>query len=364
VSDAIVHLDHATTSLPRLPAAISAAVAAAEMPSPHRGLGSGAIASADLVTVARRRISTLVKGTWTCSFTSGATASLNIAIAGLARARDGIVAVDPLAHNAASRAVAKHAAETWVLPSNEHGVVDVARVIREWPSGVSLVVLTHGSNVTGSVQPVAAIAEVARRHGARVVVDAAQTAGVSGPLDLGDVDAVAFSGHKALAALPGSGVLLVRDASSFEPLLVGGTGFDAEGDAMPARGPERLEAGTPNLPAIAAMSAAVEHALASPLDVAGATAALREAIEGAGACVVGQPEIPVVSFLVEGREPREVEEMLDRVWNVRVRAGLHCAPRAHATVGSKSTVRASSGRSTTASDLLLLRTALEELAQR
>ncbi len=359
-----VHLDHAATSLPRLPAALEAAFAAADLPSPSRGLGSGPVASAELVLRARLRVASLVKGSWTCVFTSGATASLNAAVAGLTGGREAVVALDPLAHNATSRAVARHAAEVWVLPHDEHGLVDVARAAREWPSAVSLVVVTHGSNVTGALQPVAALAEVAKKRGARVIVDAAQTAGLAGVLDLGEVDAVAFSAHKALAALPGSGALLVAEPSAFEPLVVGGTGSDAEGDEMPPAGAERHEAGTPNLPGIAAMSAAAGHALSRPIDPSAATAALREAIEGAGAHVVGRPEIPVVSFVVPGRGPGEVEEMLDRVWNIRVRAGLHCAPRAHAALGTTGTVRASSGRSTAASDLLLLRSALEELAKR
>lgn len=355
-----IYLDHAATSLPRRATAIAAAVAATGLASPGRGLHSAQLEALRVVDDARRAVRGLV-GYGVVCFTSGATHSLNQAITGI-RPRPRAVAIDPLAHNAVRRAANALKVPIWVLPHDGFGRVVPGRVEREWRD-VDLVVLGHGSNVTGAIQPVADIVEIARARGARSVVDAAQTVGLAS-LEIGEPDLLAFSAHKGLAALPGTGVLVVGPNVDLDPILVGGTGFDSTDPEMPADLPARLEPGTPNLIGIAALGAAAADA-SQTRDTTEIAALLRECIERAGGSILGAKgrlpnDLPVCSFLMGSINPREMEEILDRSFGVITRAGLHCAPLAHELLGTAAmgAVRASAGPYTVDDDLHALGEAL------
>ncbi|MEW5850608.1 MAG: aminotransferase class V-fold PLP-dependent enzyme [Myxococcota bacterium] len=358
----MIYLDHAATSLPRAPEALLAALDAANWASPGRGMHSAQSASRVAVQRARDDVRRLV-GFGTVVFTAGCTAALNMALHGL-RPRPRVVAVDPMIHNAVRRPLARLGARVWKLPSDLAGRVDPRAAERAWQAETELVVLTHGSNVTGLLQPVAELAEVAHRKSARILVDAAQTAGLLCPLDVGEADLVAFSAHKGLRALPGVGALVVRDGVELDPLLSGGTGGEAVAVDMPAALPERLEAGTPNLPGIAAMGAAAALTTTrEPWPWRERARALREAVRAAGLTPLGEGELPVVSCRVGHLTPTMAEEILDRVFGIVVRAGLHCAPAAHEHLGSgrEGAVRFSVGPSTSDDDLAMLTQALRQL---
>ncbi|MBX3272159.1 MAG: aminotransferase class V-fold PLP-dependent enzyme [Sandaracinaceae bacterium] len=361
----MIYLDHAATGLPRLPAALAALADAAALGSPGRGHHRVAAGASAALAEARGAVAALAGGGTVC-FTSGATAALNQAILGL-RPAPRAVAVDPLLHNAARRPVHALGVPVWTLPHDARGRVDVAASAREWPAEIELVVVGHASNVTGALQPVAALAELARARGARTVVDCAQTAGLGGALDVGDAELIAFSSHKALRAPAGAGALVVRGGVALEPRAYGGTGADAADPEMPAELPGRLEAGTHALPAIAALGRAARHALAEPFDPAPLAAALQRAVDRSGARVLAAGELPIVLFAIDGVAPLEVEEILDRAFDLVVRAGLHCAPAAHAHLGTLAeggAVRASAGAGTTTDDLAALTDVLTRLAAR
>ena len=359
----MTYLDHAATSLPRWPKAIAAASEAADLGSPGRGMHALQAKSSAAVEATRAAIAESVFQGTVC-FTSGATHGLNQAIAGL-RPRPRRIAIGPMLHNAARRPVAHTKCPIWPLPADINGRIDVMRARKQWPSDVDLVVLSHGSNVTGLLQPVAELAELARANRVHVVVDAAQTAGIIQPLDLGPVDAVAFSAHKGFRALPGCGALIVAADFELTPLMQGGTGFDATAHEMPSSLPARLEPGTLNLPGIAALGAAVICGSQSPWNWQQTAQALREAVHAAGVPLVGSGELPVVSFTLPGLSPTAIEEMLDRSWGITVRAGLHCASEAHRTLDThhRGTVRCSAGATTTSHDLNELTRALRQLKQ-
>jgi selenocysteine lyase/cysteine desulfurase len=331
-----------------------------DLGNPGRGAARVAMSASAAVESARTSVREFV-GWGTVCFTPGTTASLNIALRGW-NPRPVRVAIDPLAHNAVRRTLAAIGAETWVLPHDREGVVDLGSIASAWRGGTSLVVVTHGSNVTGGIQPLAAIAKQARRLGASVLVDAAQTAGLL-PIDIDGVDAMAFSAHKALRALPGCGVLVVRDGSSIDPLITGGTGGDSMSLEMPQELPARLEAGTPNVPGIVALGASARASTPRPAAVADAAARLREAVVRAELKPLATNHLPVVSFELPGYDARTVEEVLDRSFDIVTRAGLHCAPAAHAVLGTsdRGTLRVSAGEGTTQSDLDGLTRALREL---
>ncbi len=357
------YFDHAATSIPRAPVALEAALRGAELANPGRGLHRLQRAAAAEVRSARQVVGALVPGT-VVTFHAGATAALNQAIAGL-RPRPRAVALGPMLHNAARRPALALGVPTWTLPHDADGVIDIARAEAEWASDTDLIVVGHASNVTGVGQPVEALCALARRKAARVVLDAAPTAGVWS-LDVG-ADMVAFSAHKHLRSIPGTGVLAIRAGVELEPLLRGGVGFDAASDDMPAELPERLEAGTPNLPGILALGAAA--GAAESWDAATANAALTEVVRRADLRPLGRAgageALPVVSFEAPGQDPRATEEMLDRVFDITVRAGLHCAPSAHRVLGTDQvgTVRVSTGATTTDAELEALGRALNDLAR-
>src|SRR5690606_2854301 len=119
----------------------------------------------------------------------------------------------------------------------------------------SLVVCPHASNLIGSIAPVGDIAEIAHRHGARLLVDAAQTAGTY-PIDVGKlgIDMLVFPGHKGLLGPQGTGGLYITPELELEPLIHGGTGSRSEDPDMPAVRPDRYEAGTQNTPGIAGLN--------------------------------------------------------------------------------------------------------------
>lgn len=355
----MIYLDHAATSLPRWPEAVQRAAAAAELPTPGRGHHHLQAGATEEMEKARRAVREVV-GFGVVCFTSGATAALNQALLGL-RPRPRTVGLDPLAHNALRRPAAelvRRGARCFVLPHDPNGRIDVDRLGAEWPPETDVLALTHGSNVTGLLQPVADVVEIAHKRGAKVLVDCAQTAGLLAPLadHVGPADAVAFSAHKGLRGLPGCGALALQPDLELEPLVSGGTGHDAEADTMPAEYPARLEAGTPNLPGIVAMGEAARLTLARPWPWRDLGAHLREALRSAGAVLVGEGKLPVVSFMVEGLRTQGIEEVLDRVYDVVVRAGLHCAPQAHAVLGTleDGTVRVSGGAATTVEDVTAL----------
>jgi selenocysteine lyase/cysteine desulfurase len=251
--------------------------------------------------------------------------------------------------------------------------------------GPVLVAVTGASNVTGEVWPVAEIAAVARRHGARVLLDAAQLA-VHQPVDLTvlGVDYVVLSGHKLYAPF-GTGVLAGRadwlDAAP--PYLRGGGATAHVGDAVDDvrwhHGPARHEAGTPNLMgavALAAVCAALEaadrlalatreHALLDRLCSGLAAVAGVHQLRLFGA---GHPRVGIVSFAVEGRDSAHLAARLSTRYGIGVRDGLFCShPLTRHLLGgvavlTGTAVRASIGLGTTDEDVDRLVAAVAEIA--
>ncbi|MEO0868766.1 MAG: aminotransferase class V-fold PLP-dependent enzyme, partial [Cyanobacteria bacterium J06642_11] len=219
------------------------------------------------------------------------------------------------------------------------------------------------SNVTGLLQPVETLISMAQQAGGKVVVDAAQTVGVIDTQGVAAADAIAFGGHKGLRSLPGVGVLVVRQGIALEPLIYGGTGGEGASETMPTALPQRLEAGTPNLPAISAMAAAATQVSKPPILVHD----LREAVVAGGGQIVGEaePAVPIVSFRLPEIPPSEAADILERCFDIQLRSGLHCAPLAHRTLGTlpAGTLRVSTGVTTTTADLDQLTQALRGVSQ-
>jgi cysteine desulfurase family protein len=299
-------------------------------------------------------------------FTENATAALNQAIKGTVRPGDHVVTTS-VEHNSVMRPLRRmeeSGARVTVVPAAPDGVVDAAAVVAAFRKETRLVVLVHASNVSGAIQPVAAVVAAARRRGVLSLVDAAQTAG-SVPIDLSSlpVDLLAASGHKGLLGPQGTGFLYVRDGVDVVPLVEGGTGSRSESDHQPDFYPDALESGTQNSVGVAGLAVSLSWILRKGV------AAIREkelallsellsGLSGIPGVRVFGPADPrrrasVVSFLLEGLDPAEVGRRLEREHGVLVRAGLHCSPNGHRTLGTfpAGTVRVSPGPFTTRGEI-------------
>jgi cysteine desulfurase / selenocysteine lyase len=386
----MIYLDHAATAGPRHPEVIEAVAAVLRdgLGNPGRSGHGLSLRAARLLEESRCAVASFfgISDSARLVFTSGATASINLVLRGYLRPGDSVLA-SPWEHNAVMRPL------RWM--EREKGVrveiVPPRRGESGCPTGldlealqerlaaapaVRLVILVAASNVTGESLPVREIAAVAHRHGAAVLVDAAQGAGV---LDIqaerDGIDFLAVTGHKSLEGPAGIGALAMLNPDQVEPLVRGGTGSLSEEEEQPSFAPDRFEAGTPNLPGIAGLAAAT-----GLLIRIGTEAVASRHRELRGWLVARLREVPgltvhhpagergdepgwlaVVSFTAERCDPGALAWALDRR-GVACRPGLHCAPRAHRTLGTwpAGTVRFSPGPACTEAEIGAAVSALRE----
>lgn len=308
-------------------------------------------------------------------FTHSATESLNIAVSGLLKPGDHVVSTT-MEHNALLRPLhlmRGRGVEVTFVQGDREGFVPEREVAAAMRPNTRLVALAHCSNVTGTIQAIEEIARIAHAGGALVLVDAAQSAGYL-PLhavEMG-IDLLAAPGHKGLLGPSGTGFLAIGEGLMLDPLLVGGTGSYASSPDQPEQMPERFESGTTNTAAIAGLKAGLEFVVQTGMDAirAKSKALMEQLVEGlrsaSGVAVYGPTRGErggAVSFNVEGRDAAEIAFLLDREYDISVRAGLHCAPDAHRTIGTypAGTVRVSPGFFNTEEDITVFLRALYEL---
>jgi cysteine desulfurase family protein len=376
----IRYFDHAATSWPKPPEVSEAMVRALDEAggNPGRGAHRLALAAARTIAAARGAVATLlgVADERNLLFTSGCTAGLNLALKGALGPGDRVV-VSSVEHNSVVRPLAWLAGrgvEVVVVRADAEGRVDAD----EFEHAVAVrptraVVCQHASNVTGAIQPVGDLADIAHAHGAVMIVDGAQAAGHL-EVDLGalGVDAYACSGHKGLLGPQGVGVLYL--APDFAPgeLIQGGSGGNSEDAVQPRLRPDRYEAGTVNTPAVAGLGAAAVLLSAEGADLRRTEQRLtRRLHEGLlkipGLTVLGPPpperRVPVVSVVHKTLGGDEIAFALDTRYGIAVRSGLHCSPWAHETVGTldSGAVRFGMGRGLTDADVDAALTAMAEI---
>ncbi len=345
------YLDHAATAVPKAPGVIEAVASCLRdgAGNPGRGGHRLTVAAARILEEARERVARLLGGHPERTILgSGATLLLNTVLHSLVEPGSRVV-TSALEHNAVMRPLrhferSRGATVEVVAAGAASGVPspgEVAAAVASAPTRV--VVLCHGSNVTGAVLPVAAIARAVAP--VPVVVDGAQVGG-SAPVDFASLGVAAWacSGHKGLLGPPGIGVLLLAPQVELEPLVRGGTGSSSEREEMPELLPDRLEAGTPNVVGAAGLAAAcrwledtgvaeihrrvgrlTHHAASALASVPGVSVQGLDGVE---------ERIGVLSFTVHGVDLGELAAWLDREHGLMLRAGLHCAPAAHRRLGT------------------------------
>jgi cysteine desulfurase / selenocysteine lyase len=309
------------------------------------------------------------------AFQLNATHALNVALLGILEPGDRVVR-SPYDHNSVRRPVAalraRGVSET-VLGGDADGGVDLDEAERAL-NGARLLTLPHVSNVLGCALPVRELAERARAAGALVLLDAAQSAGhLAVDVQALGVDLLAFTGHKGLLGPQGVGGLWVREGVAVEPVLFGGTGGESDGSGMPGSLPDRLEAGTQNGPGIAGLLSGVEWILERGIDALqqrerALKQRLLRRLRATPGVRVRSPDAPtgtgIVTVTVDAVSAAEVARRLDREHGILVRAGLHCAPEAHALLGTvqEGAVRLSTGWCTSEAEVDAAVDALAEIA--
>ena len=356
----MIWLDSAATSFQK-PAVVRFAVwkAMTTLSSPGRGGYSSAMAAADVLFRCRCVLGDMfgVRDPERVTFTSSATHGLNIAVKSLVNRGDRVV-ISGYEHNAVTRPLYAIGADVRVALSQLFDREAAVEAFRKLLPGAKAAVCCHVSNVFGFVLPLEEIAQVCREEGVPLIVDASQSAGVL-PLDaerLGCAFA-AMPGPKGLLGPQGTGVLLCG-TEHVKPLLEGGTGSESENAAMPEFLPDRLEAGTHNVPGIAGLLAGLDwigetgteeirrHETKRRKQI---SAVLRKEkrirlLEAEDdRCQTG-----VLSLQIDGIDCETAAERLGER-GIAVRAGLHCAPLAHRSAGTleQGTIRLSTSPFTT-----------------
>jgi len=352
-AEGLHYLDNASTTFPKPDAVLRAMVGfgAAACVSPGRSTFDLAMVADAMVRGCRQSLCDLFRGPSPerVVFGYNATDALNLAIFG--RLRDGgHVVATRLEHNSVLRPIAHCVddlgARATLVPFDGRGYVDPDDVRKAIEQDTRLVVVTHASNVLGTVQPVGEIGAICREAGVLLLVDAAQSAGVV-PIDMRamNIDIVAFTGHKSLLGPTGVGGLCVGEGVEIAHTRAGGTGVDSAARRHLDDYPYRLEYGTPNLLGIAGLGAGV-----ALLDERGGPAAVHAAeMELArvlwdglrdtdGVTLYGADSLErhtaVFSFNLDGMDPAQVGTRLDVDYSVACRTGLHCAPLVHESIGT------------------------------
>lgn len=346
----MIYLDNAATTWPKPPVVEKAMVETLREKGANPGRGSHrlSLAAGRVVYHTRELLAELfnVRDPSRVIFTLNCTEALNLALKGFLKPGDHVL-TSGMEHNSMIRplkALSAFGVEYTVVPCNLRGELDLANLEQALQPNTKLIALTHASNVTGTLLPIVEAGHLARKHNLALLVDAAQTAGIF-PLDVNElnIDLLAFPGHKGLYGPTGTGGLYVRDRISLVPLRYGGTGSQSESEEQPNIMPEMFESGTVNTIGIAGLGAGVEFLLQEGLDrIREHETALLEQLRTGLAAIPGmiiygpgqQPQAPVLSVNIRGNDSGEVAFLLDRIYQVAVRAGLHCAALAHRTLGT------------------------------
>lgn len=399
MSPARVYLDNAATSFPKPPGVAEAMGRYASHigASPGRGAYAESIEATRVVNAARRSLARLLNAPSAAGedpgrrivFTLNCTDALNLALKGMVRhaARSGgmtpHVVTTEAEHNSILRPLralesAGECRVTRIPCCASTGRIDpddIRRAIRDDAHTV-LVATHHASNVTGALQPVGAIGAICREMEVPLLLDAAQTLGHA-PLDSSALGAalIAFPGHKGLYGPLGTGGLSIAPGLEhrIEPLRDGGAGSRSELDTQPDELPDRFEAGSQNGVGLAGLGAGVEWVLQRGVEALAAhgrelSRAFLAELDGSSVRALGPPRaddrVPVFALSIEGISPHGIAAVLEAEFGLLTRAGLHCSPGMHRTLGTfpDGAVRVSFGAFNTPDQARAAARALREIA--
>ncbi|MGL5435855.1 MAG: aminotransferase class V-fold PLP-dependent enzyme [Lachnospiraceae bacterium] len=381
-TNSIVYLDQAATSFPKPAAVIDAMTFYMKEVGCNVNRGSYALAysAEEVLFDTRQALTDLFHGD-NCKntvFTTNITESLNVLLKGLFTDGDHVL-VSSMEHNAVMRPLQQLAAQGVTfdrIPCDLNGGMDPGVLPSLLKPNTKAVITTHASNVCGTLLPLQEIGDFCHQNGLLFIVDSAQTAGLF-PIDMNQmhIDALAFTGHKSLLGPQGTGGFLLKEhlTSRLEPLITGGTGSLSHTEFTPDFMPDRFEAGTPNMPGIYGLAAALSY-----LKETGTASILTHELRLTRLFLNGlqtQNKIrilgyhsitnraPVVSIQLKNYDQAKAAFTLDHDYRIQTRVGLHCAPAAHQTLQTypEGSIRFSFGPWNTEKEVDYCLRALEEI---
>jgi cysteine desulfurase family protein len=354
MGERLIYLDNAATSHPKPESVIEAMVAFMREVggNPGRSGHRLSIEAGRVIFETREKVAELfgVRDSSRVVFGQNATEAINLGLKGFLRRGDHVI-TSSMEHNSVMRplrGLEREGIEVAVVPCSQEGFLDPEEIRRGIRKNTRMVVLNHGSNVVGTLIPLAEVGEICRNQGILFFVDAAQTAGVI-PINMeGEkIDLLAFTGHKAFFGPQGTGGLVIGarvNEKKMEPLKRGGTGSRSELEEQPDFLPDLCESGTPNSVGLAGLRAGLEFILGVGLEK------IRDHERTlTGLIIQGLLEIPeaivygpkdatrqcaTISFNLQGWVPSDLSFRLDEEFGILTRVGLHCAPAAHRTIGT------------------------------
>jgi len=362
----MLYFDYGATSYPKPKRVIEGALRAMESlgANPGRSGHQMALRASREIFDAREAVAKFfnIKDPKQVIFTSSCTESLNLGIKGVLNKGDHVITTS-MEHNSVLRpikAMEVEGVENTIIPCNKDGSLPLEKVDQSIKVNTKLIVMTHSSNLTGTLMPVEEVGKIARERGILFCVDAAQTAGVY-PIDVEKmyIDLLAAPGHKGLLGPQGTGILYIKENLHLKTLKEGGTGSKSQDLIQPEILPDRYESGTPNTPGIVGLKEGIGYILEKGrANILSHEESLikyfLEEVEKLDFIEVYGPkdckkQSPVVALNFRGMDSSEMAYILDSMFNIAVRPGLHCAPLAHQTIGTleQGVVRFSFGYNTT-----------------
>jgi len=348
----MIYLDNAATTFPK-PASVFNRMVETYLRmgvSPGRGSYDLATEAEGYVADVRKRTARFFKAPDPdrVIFTSNATDALNIALQGMLKRGDHVVSTR-LEHNSVLRPLyhlrLKGIIEYDLVPFDASGFVDPEEIVAAIKPNTRLIVMSHASNVLGTIQRVSEIGRLCAARGVSLLIDAAQTAGVI-PIDMGawNVAGVAFTGHKSMLGPTGIGGLILSQEADIEPVRFGGTGVDSASLLHTETFPHRLECGTLNLLGIIGLCEALDFLEKETIESifkreATLLARLREGLSRIDGihfyCADDLTDhVGLLTVNIEGMDPGKAGAILDGDFEIAVRVGLHCAPLVHESLST------------------------------
>jgi len=346
-----VYFDNAATSYPKPPSVYEAINFTLQHVGANPGRGEHSLSQSAnrIIFKARETIAEFfnIPNSRNIVFTSNGTEAINLALKGFLKPGDhGIIS--SMEHNSVVRplnSLKNDGVNVTIVQCDKQGKLNPDCVFKEIKENTRLIVLTHASNVTGTILPVEEIGEIAAKKGIPLLVDAAQTAGTI-PIDVlrNNISLLACPGHKSLLGPQGTGFLYICEGFNLKPLIEGGTGSNSELSEQPDFLPDRFQSGTLNTPGIAGLKAGIEfinkksiQTIKEHEDMLSKTF-INKLKEINRVRIYGPLSIKektaVVSFNIKGKDSADIATALDEKYQIMVRVGLHCSPHAHKTIGT------------------------------
>lgn len=381
----VIYLDQAATSWPKPPGMAQCINEFFETgcANPGRSGHRMSVETARSIFLTREAVAKLLgaKDPLQIVFTNNGTMAINYAIHGLLKPGDHVI-TSSMEHNSVMRPLRnleKTGLQVTILPCSLDGSLDPLQVQKALRPTTKMVILTHASNVTGTIMPLSATSRICQEAEVIFMVDGAQTAGLL-PVDVekSGIDIFAFTGHKALLGPGGTGGLYIRKGLEHQitPLIQGGTGSLSELEEQPDFLPDKFEAGTPNSIGIVALGFAINYIeqvdirtiLIKEMALTGLFLDQIRTIKGVSIHGKGDTKgrIGTISLNIDGYDASEVAQQLDEEFAIMTRPGLHCAPSAHRTLRTfpKGTVRFSFGYFNSDEEIRAAVRAIDKIAHR